>query len=158
MAFKDTRNQWKYHVFLSFRGEDTRKSFTDHLFATLKQKGVFAFRDDKKLEKGNLFHLSFQKEQKNHCLCLDELVKIMECSKKMGLIVLPIFYDVDPSVVKKQTGTYAHAFEEHEIRFQENIKKVHTQKCFERRHQYLWMVLTRQVNPVNNIISIEYIK
>ena len=48
----DTRNQWKYHVFLSFRGEDTRKSFTNHLFTTLKQKGVFAFRDDKKLEKG----------------------------------------------------------------------------------------------------------
>ena len=58
--------------------------------------------------------------------CLDELVKIMECSKKMGLIVLPIFYDVDPSVVRKQTGTYAQAFDEHEKRFQENIKKVHT--------------------------------
>ena len=52
LAFMDTRNQWKYHVFLSFRGEDTRKSFTDHLFTTLKQKGVFTFRDDKKLEKG----------------------------------------------------------------------------------------------------------
>ena len=58
--------------------------------------------------------------------CLDELVKIMECSKKMGLIVLPIFYDVDPSVVRKQTGTYAQAFDEHEIHFQENVEKVHT--------------------------------
>ena len=58
--------------------------------------------------------------------CLDELVKIMECSKKMGLIVLPIFYDVVPSVVRKQTRTYAQAFDKHEIRFQENIEKVHT--------------------------------
>ena len=57
---------------------------------------------------------------------LDELVKIMECSKKMGLIILPIFYNVDPSVVRKQTGTYVQAFDEHEIRFQENIEKVHT--------------------------------
>ena len=136
----DTRNQWKYHVFLSFRGEDTRKSFTDHLFTTLKQKGVFAFRDDKKLEKRkpispelskaieeSLFAIVIlSKNYASSTWCLDELVKIMECSKKMGLIVLPIFYDVDPSVVRKQTGTYAQAFDEHEIHFQENIEKVHT--------------------------------
>ena len=49
----------------------------------------------------------------------------MECEKKMGQIVLPIFYDVDPSEVRKQTGTYAQAFEEHEQCFKENIDKVH---------------------------------
>ena len=53
-------------------------------------------------------------------------MKIMECREKMGRIVLPIFYDVDPSVVRKQTETYAQAFDEHVIRFQENIEKVHT--------------------------------
>ena len=128
----DTRNQWKYHIFLSFRGEDTRKSFSDHLFTTLKQKGVFAFRDDKKLEKGkpispklskvieeSLFAIVvLSKNYASSIWCLDELVKIMKCSKKMGLIILPIFYDVDPSVVRTQAGTYAQAFDEHEIRFQ----------------------------------------
>ena len=49
----------------------------------------------------------------------------MECEKKMGQIVLPIFYNVDPSEVRKQTGTYAQAFEEHEKCFKENIDKVH---------------------------------
>ena len=49
----------------------------------------------------------------------------MECREKMGRIVLPIFYDVDPFVVRKQTGTYAQAFDEHEIHFQENLEKVH---------------------------------
>ena len=44
--------KWKYDVFLSFRGEDTRKSFTDHLYTTLKQKGIFTFRDDEELERG----------------------------------------------------------------------------------------------------------
>ena len=57
--------------------------------------------------------------------CLDELVKIMECKKKMGQIFLPIFYDVDPYEVRKQTGTYAHAFDKHEKHFKENINKVH---------------------------------
>ena len=43
---------WTYDVFHSFRGSDTRKNFTDHLYATLKQKGIFTFRDDEKLERG----------------------------------------------------------------------------------------------------------
>ncbi|XP_028800309.1 TMV resistance protein N-like [Neltuma alba] len=38
---------WKYHVFSSFRGEDTRKGLTDHLHAALKQKGIITFLDDK---------------------------------------------------------------------------------------------------------------
>ncbi|KAM1061620.1 hypothetical protein FF1_026072 [Malus domestica] len=29
---------WNYDVFLSFRGEDTRKGFTDHLHAALKDR------------------------------------------------------------------------------------------------------------------------
>ena len=41
--------------------------------------------------------------------------------KKGGQIVLPIFYNVDPSEVRKQTGTYAQAFEEHEIDPTKNI-------------------------------------
>ena len=46
--------------------------------------------------------------------CLDELVKIMEYREKMGSIVLSIFYDVDPSMVRKLTRTYAKTFGEHE--------------------------------------------
>ena len=128
--------KWKYDVFLSFRGEDTRKSFTDHLYTTLKQKGIFTFRDDEKLERGELIKPKLLKAieesrfamvilSKNYASstwCLDELVKIMECKESMESIVYPIFYDVDPSEVRKQTGTYAQAFVKHE---KENIEKVH---------------------------------
>ena len=44
--------------------------------------------------------------------------------KKGGQIVLPIFYNVDPSDIRKQIGTFTQAFVEHEERFEENIKKV----------------------------------
>ncbi|WRX26114.1 Toll/interleukin-1 receptor homology (TIR) domain - like 10 [Theobroma cacao] len=44
---------WKYDVFLSFKGEDTRKRFTDHLYTHLQNKGIITFRDDEKLEQGD---------------------------------------------------------------------------------------------------------
>jgi hypothetical protein len=44
--------RWHYDVFLSFRGEDTRKNFTDHLYAALHQRGIIIFRDDLNLKRG----------------------------------------------------------------------------------------------------------
>ena len=49
--------QGKYDVFLSFRGEDTRNNFMDHLFTALIDKGINTFKDDEKLEKGKSFSL-----------------------------------------------------------------------------------------------------
>jgi hypothetical protein len=36
----------EYEVFLSFRGKDTRKRFTDHLYHALDNAGIRNFRDD----------------------------------------------------------------------------------------------------------------
>ena len=58
--------------------------------------------------------------------CLDELVKITGCMKEMKMTVLPIFYDVDPSTVRKQVGTFAQAFAKREKRFKDYIEKVQT--------------------------------
>jgi len=51
-SFSSSTPQWKYDVFLSFRGEDTRNGFIDYLYASLKQKGIVTFRDEEKLERG----------------------------------------------------------------------------------------------------------
>ena len=53
----------------------------------------------------------------------------MECREKIGLIVLPIFYDVDPFDVRKLMGSYAEALIEHEKNFKKNINKVHPWKA-----------------------------
>ena len=45
-------SRWKYDVFLSFSGVDTRRSFTDHLLAALKWKGILTFKDDEGLDRG----------------------------------------------------------------------------------------------------------
>uniref|UniRef100_A0A2N9EHG9 ADP-ribosyl cyclase/cyclic ADP-ribose hydrolase n=1 Tax=Fagus sylvatica TaxID=28930 RepID=A0A2N9EHG9_FAGSY len=128
--------RWKYDVFLSFRGEDTRKSFTDLIYFALRQKGIKTFKDDKDLEKGETISPALLKAieesrsaivilSKNYASstwCLDELAKIIHCKKEMGMRVLPVFCDVEPSDVRKQLGTFASAFIEHEKRFKEKVK------------------------------------
>ena len=129
-------SRWKYDVFLSFSGEDTRRSFTDHLLAALKRKSILTFKDDEGLDRGK-FILSellkaieesrfaviiFSKSYASSRWCLDELAEIVKSKKEKGLIILPIFYDVDPSDVRKQIGTFGQAFNKHEDK--ENIKNV----------------------------------
>ncbi|KAG5574240.1 hypothetical protein H5410_054374 [Solanum commersonii] len=45
--------RWKYDVFLSFRGVDTRNNFTSHLHKGLKNRGISTFLDDERLEDGD---------------------------------------------------------------------------------------------------------
>ncbi|XP_028772214.1 TMV resistance protein N-like [Neltuma alba] len=122
------RRTWKYEVFLSFRGEDTRNSFTGHLYAALQRKGIYTYKDDKRLQRGERIgpellkaieqsQISIVVLSKNYAdstWCLDELAKICEGIAQPGYTVLPIFYHVDPSDVRKQRGDFKHAFDKHE--------------------------------------------
>ncbi|KAF5468058.1 hypothetical protein F2P56_012240 [Juglans regia] len=117
-----------WDVFLSFHGEDTRKSFTAHLYTALKQRSLSTFRDDKELERGKYISQELLNAIENSMYavvilspnyafsrwCLTELAKIMERMKKMRLIILPVFYHVDPSHVRNQKDTFAEAFDKHE--------------------------------------------
>uniref|UniRef100_A0A2N9HIH6 TIR domain-containing protein n=1 Tax=Fagus sylvatica TaxID=28930 RepID=A0A2N9HIH6_FAGSY len=96
-------DRWKYDVFLNFRGEDTRKSFTDLIYFALRQKGINTFKDDKDLEKGETISQELSKAieesrsaivilPKNYASstwCLDELTKIIHGKEEMGMRVLP---------------------------------------------------------------------
>ncbi|KAG8660903.1 disease resistance protein RUN1 isoform X2 [Manihot esculenta] len=130
--------EWQYDVFLSFRGQDTRKSFTDHLYASLNQKGIIAFRDDPSLKRGKEIEpeimkaieesrfsiVIFSRNYASSSWCLDELVQIHECMNTKGQIIFPIFYNVDPSDVQEQTGYFEKAFAKHEEDYGQNAEKV----------------------------------
>ena len=127
----------KYDAFLSFRGEDTRKRFIGNLYTALNNKGIYVFRDDKQLEKGgsispNLLKaieesrisiIVLSKNYASSTWCLDELLKIVECKNREDQI-FPIFYEVEPTVVRKQTASFEEAFAKHEEFFRDNIEKV----------------------------------
>ncbi|KAJ9167399.1 hypothetical protein P3X46_022054 [Hevea brasiliensis] len=116
--------EWRYDVFLSFRGLDTRHNFSDHLYTALKERGVKVFRDDKKLGKGRIItrtifraieesKFSIVVFSRNYACsewCLDELAKIIECMNEKGHVAFPIFYHVPPDDVMNQIGHYEEAF------------------------------------------------
>ncbi|ONH89918.1 hypothetical protein PRUPE_8G023900 [Prunus persica] len=130
--------RWKHDVFQSFRGADTRRGFMSHLDHELRYwQTIKTFKDDRDLEIGTTIspelltaieesHLAIIVLSPNYASstwCLDELSKILECMEDTKRI-LPIFYDVDPSDVRNQKGSFAEAFTKHEERFSEEAEKV----------------------------------
>ncbi|GJT22500.1 Toll/interleukin-1 receptor domain-containing protein [Tanacetum coccineum] len=123
------RKSFKYDVFLSFRGEDTRNTFVGHLYKALEQNGIETYKDDENIKKGETIDnqliktiedsrflvIVFSTNYASSSWCLDELVKIMECQKTTAeQTAYPIFYDVDPTEVRKQSGLVREAFTKHE--------------------------------------------
>lgn len=121
-----------YWVFLSFRGQDTRNNITSHLYRNLNNAGVKTFRDDDALRRGeeisagllNAIRASkicvivFSRNYGDSKWCLDELHEIMESKRNNEgqVVVIPVFYNVDPSDVRHQIGTFRQAFQKHEER------------------------------------------
>ncbi|KAL4580306.1 hypothetical protein LXL04_016495 [Taraxacum kok-saghyz] len=124
----------------SFRGEDTRDGFTDHLYTALSQAGIHTFRDDT-IERGKLLmpelkkaiHESaislivFSKSYSSSKWCLDEVMMIIEqhetSSSKHQFV--PVFYKVVPSDVQNQTGSFRDSFDvyDDEINAETNLVK-----------------------------------
>ncbi|XP_061355808.1 disease resistance protein Roq1-like [Gastrolobium bilobum] len=116
-------SSFSYDVFLNFRGVDTRHGFTANLYKALDDRGIHTFIDNEELQKGEEITPSLVKaieesriaiivlstNYASSSFSLDELVHILHCIKQKGRSVLPVFYDVDPSDVRYQTGSYEEA-------------------------------------------------
>ena len=61
----------------------------------------------KAIEDSNVSVIVFSENYASSRWCLDELTKILECKKNQGQVVVPVFYKVDPSNVRKQTENQA---------------------------------------------------
>ncbi|XP_048429867.1 disease resistance protein Roq1-like [Pyrus x bretschneideri] len=116
--------QKKYDVFLSFRGVDTRDTFTSHLYSALVRKKIVTYIDYKlergdkiapnlleAIEKSKLPVVIFSKNYASSTWCLEELAHVLECKDRYGQIVVPIFYGIDP-------------FAQLEQRFKDSMDKV----------------------------------
>ncbi|XAR48724.1 hypothetical protein NMG60_11031633 [Bertholletia excelsa] len=127
-----------HHVFLSFRGEDTRNIFVGHLYKGLNQAGVRTFRDKEKLQKGDMISpqlfqaieessisiVILSENYANSSWCMNELEKIIECRDKRNQKIYPIFYDVEPFDVRKQQGNFGKGFDLLSSKFQQEPQKI----------------------------------
>ena len=134
-----SRNNKKYDVFVSFRGEDTRDNFTSHLYSALSRQNIQTFIDDQlnrgdeisesllnAIEASAISVILFSESYASSRSCLDELEKILECKREYGQIMIPVFYLVDPSDVRNQTGSFGISFSKLEERFKEDSEKLQT--------------------------------
>ncbi|KAL7257901.1 hypothetical protein ACSBR1_004091 [Camellia fascicularis] len=129
-----SRSRFAHHVLLS-RASDTRWTFSDHLYTALVGAGFQTFRveNDDEIERDEVVKLVFERAieesrssiivfSKDYVcsrLCLDELVMILERKRGSKYVVLPVFYDLDPSQVRKQSGVVGEAFERHKAQFED---------------------------------------
>ncbi|KAL8090595.1 TMV resistance protein N-like [Apium graveolens] len=130
--YSASTSRTQYDAFLSFRGKDTRYTFADHLYTALDCASIRTFRDTPELRSGEVlsralpraihesktYIIVFSENYASSTWCLDELVEILNCQKTMGRLVIPVFYNIDPSVVRHQIGSYNEAFQKHLIHFE----------------------------------------
>ncbi|KAG7568314.1 Toll/interleukin-1 receptor homology (TIR) domain [Arabidopsis thaliana x Arabidopsis arenosa] len=129
-----TRN---FYVFVSFRGQETRKTFVSHLRCSLDRRGIATLEDENELRGGQsdpsvvdrtigeskVAVVLISEKYASSPWSLESLVKIMGFHHSGLLSVIPVFYDIDPSDVKKQSGKLWEPFSLHE---RENPKNVQT--------------------------------
>ncbi|PON38679.1 TIR-NBS-LRR-like protein [Parasponia andersonii] len=128
----------EHDVFISFRGQDTRKTFTSHLIAALRRYQIETYFDEDTLERGDeisqalgeaiqrskIAIIVFSENYASSSWCLGELLHILKCHKAKKQVVIPIFYNIDPSDVRKQQTTYADAIKIHEERYKDKMDMV----------------------------------
>ena len=119
----------RWDVFLSFRGADTRYSFIEPLYNALHSRGVRVFRDDDGLDRGDDIAptlleaiddsaasiVVLSRDYASSRWCLEELARICDCDR----LILPVFYGVDPSDVRRQKDSFEEAFKIKEAKFDE---------------------------------------
>ncbi|KAJ7951584.1 Disease resistance protein (TIR-NBS-LRR class) family [Quillaja saponaria] len=121
-----------HDVFINYRGYDsgydTRDNFTGRLRSYLRQRDITNYIEYEihvstdemyqrlytGIEESAVSVVIFSENYASSKWCLDELVKIQECRKSNGQIVIPVFYKIYPTQVLQLTGTYANHLAEHE--------------------------------------------
>lgn len=105
---------------------------------SLNDRGIHTFMDDEELRKGEeitpaLFKaiqrsriaiVVLSENYASSSFCLDELSHILDYIKGKGRFVWPVFYNVDPSDVRKLRGTFGEAMAIHEASSNNNTDRL----------------------------------
>uniref|UniRef100_A0A1J3G457 ADP-ribosyl cyclase/cyclic ADP-ribose hydrolase n=1 Tax=Noccaea caerulescens TaxID=107243 RepID=A0A1J3G457_NOCCA len=113
---------WKHDVYLSFRGEDVRRTLISYLYHELSRKGITTYKDtlvrgqnlapelQHGIRESRVAIVVLSNNYASSTWCLEELVEIMKCRKEIGLKVIPIYYGGDPVQIRKQIRDLGKTF------------------------------------------------
>nr|CAB10466.1 disease resistance RPP5 like protein [Arabidopsis thaliana] len=123
MAAASSSCSRRYDVFPSFSGVDVRKTFLSNLLEAFDRRSINTFMDHgiersrtiapeliSAIREARISIVIFSKNYASSTWCLDELVEIHNRLNDWGQLVISVFYDVDPSEVRKQTGEFGDVF------------------------------------------------
>ncbi|KFK30620.1 hypothetical protein AALP_AA6G005300 [Arabis alpina] len=118
-------HNWTYDVYASFPGGEVRITFPSHFRKQFKDNGISMF-DEQEIIRSQNRALALKQAIRGSRIAIivlsemyassswyfDELVEILKCKEELGQVVIPIYYRVDPSHVRNQTGSFGNLFEE----------------------------------------------
>ncbi|CAN6922407.1 unnamed protein product [Brassica oleracea] len=161
-------------VFPSFHGKDVRKSFLSHFLKEFGSKGINLFIDNeitrgefigpelkKAIQGSRIAIVLLSKRYASSSWCLDELVEIMKCKEDLGQTVMPVFYEVDPTDVKKQTGEFGKVFKKtckgkrNEVtrKWSEALAKVTTLAGYHSKNWFAKMIEDVAIDVANKLFN-----
>ncbi|CAI9269319.1 unnamed protein product [Lactuca saligna] len=165
----------RYDVFISFRGVDTRLNFTKYLYEALVDANITTFLDDEEVETGEDLKpelesaikasrasiIVLSKNYASSTWCLDELVLILEQRMKSNHIVIPIFYHVEPTHVRKRQSSFGDAMSKHKQKMDEETdenKRSQWVQKMDRWNKALIKVANLKGNDINGRFESEFIE
>ncbi|KOM58430.1 hypothetical protein LR48_Vigan11g146400 [Vigna angularis] len=124
-SFLTSEPHFIHDVFINFGGEEIGRRFVSHLHSVLLQAQIKTFISQENLHDGmrleehmraightKITIIVFSKSYTESACSLLELEKIIECHETFGQIVLPVFYEIDPSDVRNRKDDFGKALEE----------------------------------------------
>ncbi|KAL7618730.1 hypothetical protein Lser_V15G03960 [Lactuca serriola] len=164
----------RYDIFLSFRGVDTRNSFTNHLYNALMHANITTFLDDEEIETGEDLKpelgsaikssrasvIVLSRNYAASTWCLDELVLILDQRKTCNHIVVPIFYHVEPTDVRKEESSFGDAMDKYRQKMEaerDENKKCQWAQKIDRWNKALIEVADLKGKDANGRLEVELI-
>ncbi|GAU38597.1 hypothetical protein TSUD_266360 [Trifolium subterraneum] len=116
---------YSYDVFLSYHDKNFRKSFASDLYSALTQVGLVVYINHHNLTTGDRTNFSAIESSRISIIIfssnfdasswfLEEIEKILECRRSTGQVVVPVFYGVDESDVRRQEGCFGKVTQRYE--------------------------------------------